>query len=259
MATGLAVKISASIMAHPDRAEQVDTLRRELGLSHGVTPVYWDNQGPPSGNGDRVWRTARGAWSLFDPDADYHVLIQDDAMPCADYLAGLERALEHMTPGAIASPYLGTGRMAPARWATLARMADAADASWVRGERVMWGVSLAVPTSDIPAMINWCDQRGGVPDDMRVGGWAKRNNREVWYTWPSLVDHRLVPSLTKHRAADRVARKHHSGSALDLRWDGPVVTDPMLMRRTGHRSGPSSNRKVTLPRVAISRKGRNGA
>jgi hypothetical protein len=241
------MRVSAAVMAHPDRAAYVQQL--QASLDYPVS-VYWDPAGPPSGHGDRVWSVARQAWLLFDPAADYHVLIQDDAIACPDLLAGIEAALEHVTPGAILSPYLGTGRMAPARWDTLERMADAAGASFVRGERVMWGVCLAVPVIDIPAMIDWCDRRAGVPDDMRVGGWAKREHREVWYTWPSLVDHRTVPSLTKHKALDRVARRHHVGSALELSWGGPVVTDPMLTRRRGPRSGPSANRKVTSLKAA---------
>ena len=239
------MRVSASIMAHPDRARYVKELRDALDRP---VEIYWDDNGPPSGNAERVWNVAREAWSLFDPAADYHVLIQDDAVPCGDYLAGLEKALEFVPDGAVVSPYLGTGRMAPARWDVLTVRADAVHASWVRGERVMWGVSLAVPTADIPAMIEWSSRRGGVPDDMRVGGWAKRNDREVWYTWPSLVDHLSIPSLTKHRAADRVARKWHYGSALDLSWSGPVVTDPMLLRRTGTRSGPSRVRSATTAR-----------
>lgn len=230
------MKVSAAIMAHPDRAEFVAELRFKLDRVPGI---YWDPGGPPSGNGDRVWSVARAAWSMFDPAADYHVLIQDDAIVCPDLLAGIEQALDHVPAGAVLSPYLGTGRMAPARWDHLERMADDSGASFVRAERLMWGVCLALPTVDIPDMIAWADRRGGVPDDMRVGGWAKRNDREVWYTWPSLVDHRTVPSLTKHRALDRVARRHHLGSALEINWSGPVVTDPMLLRRKGPRSRPS--------------------
>jgi hypothetical protein len=237
------VKLSAAIMAHPDRAEQVTELTAALDRP---VPVHWDQEGPPSGNADRIWRSAREVWlrAYDSPAADYHVLIQDDALVCADYLAGLEQALAYVPEGAIVSPYLGTGRMAPVRWDHLTKRADVAGANWVRAERVLWGVSLVMPSADIPEMIAWCDKRYGVPDDMRVGAWAKRANREVWYTWPSLVDHRTTPSLTKHKAADRVARRHHTGSALDLRWDGPIVTDPMLLRRTGSRSGPSRLRSA---------------
>lgn len=235
------MKVSGSIMAHPDRADHVIELRAALDRD---VPVVWDNEGRPSGSADRVWRTARRAWEMFDPAADFHVLIQDDAIPCADLLAGLEAALDHVPADALVSPYLGRGGMTPARWSMLAQRADRAGAAWVRTDRLMWGVCLVAPVAGLPEMIEWCDRRAGVTDDMRVAGWFKRQRREVWYCWPSLVDHRTVLSLTKHRARDRVAQRHHLGSALDLDWGGPVLSDPMLTRRNGLRSRPSGNRQV---------------
>jgi hypothetical protein len=243
------VKLSASIMAHPARSGEVDQLRRDLGLSHGVTPVAWDDEGPPSGSANRVWRTARKGWMLADPTADWHVLIQDDALVCRDFLAGLERALAYVPPDVVVSAYLGTGRTVPIRWEALARAADSAGASWVRTQRLMWGVCVVLPVHLIPEMIERADRRAGVPDDMRVAGWAEKTGREVWYAWPSLADHRRVPSLTKHRAHDRVARRWHPGSALDLSWSGGVVTDPVMARRAVQRSGPSRLRSaVPIPR-----------
>jgi hypothetical protein len=243
-------------MAHPDRAQEVDTLRRTLGLSHGVTPVAWDDEGKASGNADRVWRTARRAWHLADPGSDWHVLIQDDARPCADMLAGLERALAFVPQDAVVSPYLGTGRNVPLRWEALARAADRAGVDWVRSNKLMWGVCIALPTRLISEMIEYADRRGGVPDDMRVAGWAERTQREVWYTWPSLVDHLPVPSLTKHKARERVARTWHDGSALDINWTSRSVADPMLARRNPLRSGP---RRVPSRNRLSAEEGRNGA
>lgn len=247
------MKVSASVMAHPARSGEVELLLDALDRE---VEVYWDPGGEPSGNGDRVWSVARGAWSMFDPAADYHVLLQDDAIACPDLLAGIEQALDHVPAGSILSPYLGTGRMATARWDHLERVADAAGATFIRADRVMWGVCLVVPTVDVPDMLLWCDRKGGVPDDMRVSGWAQRNGREVWYTWPSLVDHRTVASLTKHRALDRVARRHHLGSAAEIDWSGPVVTDPMLLRRRGPRSRP---RRVRSAYPGSEQEGRTSA
>jgi hypothetical protein len=247
------VKLSASIMAHPDREAEVGQL---LAALDRPVPVHWDNEGPPSGQADRVWRTARAAWLMADPAADWHALIQDDAVPCADLLAGLERALEHVPADAVVSCYLGTGRTVPIRWEALARAADTAGASWVRTQKLMWGVCVLLPVALIPEMIGRADRRVGIPDDMRVAGWAEKTGYEVWYSWPSLVDHRKVPSLTKHRAPDRVARRWHSGSALDLGWTGSVITDPMLARRRADRSGPTRLRSVQQAR---GKKGRLGA
>lgn len=246
------MRVSAAIMAHPARETEVNELR---SLLDRPVAVNWDTEGPPSGKADRVWRTARGAWMMADPDADWHAVIQDDAVPCADLLAGLERAVDHVPLDAVVSAYLGTGRTVPIRWEALARAADTARASWVRTGKLMWGVCIVLPVALIPEMIERADQRGGVPDDMRVAGWAERTGREVWYPWPSLVDHRKVPSLTKHRATDRVARRWHLGSALDLTWTGAVVTDPTLTRRSARRSGPSRIRSARQDRE----NGRHGA
>jgi len=236
------VKLSASIMAHPDRTPYVDELRDALGRP---VAVCWDSEGPASGNADRVWRTARGGWLLHDPDADWHLLLQDDAWPCADLLAGLENALERVPPDAVVSAYLGRGGATPARWGRMASQADRTGASFVVSRKLMWGVAIILPTKRIGEMIERADRMAGVTDDMRVAGWADRTRTDVWYTWPSLVDHRPVPSLTKHHAKNRRAERHHPGSALELAWTGPVVEDPMAIRLRGQRSGPSANRKVT--------------
>jgi hypothetical protein len=235
-------------MAHPDRAEQVAELLDHLGRP---VRVHYDTEGPASGNADRVWRTARGGWLMHDPDADYHLLLQDDAVVCQHLLTGLEVALEHVPPGAVVSPYLGRGGATPHRWRTMAADANRLGASWVVSSKLMWGVGIALPVSRIAEMIDMVDRWVHVTDDMRVAGWAEKTRTEVWYTWPSLIDHRPVPSLTKHHAKERRAERHHMASALDLDWRGPVVRDPMLVRSRRHTSGPTANRKVTsLERTA---------
>lgn len=229
-------------MAHPSRAKLVLEMLGELGRE---VPAYWDCEGPPSGNADRGWRTARRAWQLHDPDADWHLLLQDDAWPCADLLAGLERALEHVPPEAVVSPYLGRGGITPPRFHTLAADAERARTPWIVSSKLLWGVSVCLPTGLISEMVERADRMTGVTDDMRIAGWAERRHIPVWYTWPSLVDHRQVESITKHRAKERVAQRHHRGSALEIDWSGPATLDPMYRLRNRGRSGPRINRKVT--------------
>lgn len=235
------MKLSVSIQAHPDRSEMVCHL--QAGLDRPVV-IAWDIEGPPNGNADRGWRTARAAWQLHDPDADWHVVLQDDAVPCVDLLAGLERALEHVPADAVVSPYLGRGGGNGYRWTPIVTGAEIAGASWVTSSKLSWGVAIVLPVKLIPDMIEYCDRRSGVTDDMRVAGWAEKRHAEVWYPFPSLVDHRPGQSLTKHRAPDRVAWHHHQGSALELDWTGPVVVDPALRRRSPARSAPSKRRPV---------------
>lgn len=239
------MKLSVSIMGHPDRGQEVANLLTDLDALE--TPISLDQEGAPSGDHDRVWRNARAAWLLHDPAADWHVLLQDDAVVCPDFLAGLAAALDVVPQtNAIVSPYLGQGRNVSPRWSRLGKQADAAGAAWVVAQKLMWGVCIAIPTAYIGEMIAFADRRPGVPDDMRVAGWVTRTCREVWYPWPSLVDHREVPSLTKHAAHERRALRHHSGSAMEIDWSGPQVSDPMLLRRKAARSGPTNRRMPTL-------------
>ena len=157
---------------------------------------------------------------------------------CADLIAGLEAALDHVGPSGLVSAYTGTGR--PDQQNVRLALHDAArrGRSWLSTWSLNWGVAIAAPTATIPAMLEWCDdpKRSHLNYDMRIGqyyrdvlGWR------TWYTHPSLVDHRDTASLIGHGAGgDRVAHHHHSGSALDIDWGAhsglPIGVPPNARR-----------------------------
>lgn len=207
-------------MAHPDRAARVDELRAALGT---LVPVAWDAEGPPKRDPDRIWRTARRAWEMHHPDADWHLLLQDDAIVAPDLLEATSAALTCVPPRAIVSLYIGTGRPLPWMWKQLGERADQGGASWIVGPRVMWGVALAVRTESIPDMLAYADQQHGIPDDMRVGRWARRQRWQAWFPWPSLVNHPDDESLLGH-GSGRSALRFAGGSALDWNPTGPVIS-----------------------------------
>lgn len=207
-------------MAHPDRAERVDALRDALGI---LVPVAWDIEGAPRRDPERVWRTARRAWELHDPNADWHLLLQDDAIVAPDLLEATAKALDHVPLNALVSLYIGTGRPLPWMWKQLGEKADKEGASWIVGPRVMWGVALAIPVKSIPGMLAYADQQHGIADDMRVGRWARRQRWQAWFPWPSLVNHPDDESLIGH-GPGRTALRFVGASALG--WDptGPVIS-----------------------------------
>src|SRR5690606_32431577 len=89
------LRLSAAIMAHPIRKEQVKELQAMLDRP---VPVAWGPNPEPSPDPQRRWATRRAAWELHDPTADWHLVIQDDAIVCQDFLAGLEAALTELGP-----------------------------------------------------------------------------------------------------------------------------------------------------------------
>lgn len=205
-------------MAHPQRRAQVEMLRHEVG----PVPVAWDIEGPPKRDPDRLWRTARAAWRLYDPAAEWHLLLQDDAIVSPHLMAALPGVLKHVPCPAVVSLYAGTGRPVPGVWYDLERRADEAMASWVVGPLICWGVALLVPTYLVPEMLIFGDRQHGIADDMRVNRWARRRKLQAWYPWPSLVDHPDGASLVGH-GGGRTARRFLATDAREVDWGGPVV------------------------------------
>lgn len=211
--------LSVSVMAHPRRADLVNKLVARLGVDHGR--VTWDQRG------DR-WDTGRRAWLDHDPDADWHLVVQDDALVCADLPDGLAKALDHVSEAAVVSLYVGTLRPARSATARLVAQARRERPSWLVTSTLAWGVAIAAPTSSIPGMVAWCDQLTYPQYDRRIAAYYRdRLGWETWHTWPSLVDHHGGRSLIGHAAGRRAHEfAGEDASALALTWDGGVLRAP---------------------------------
>lgn len=211
------MKLSASIMAHPVRKEYAEELQRTLDRP---IEIIYDTNPAPSRNPMQRWATGRRAWEAHDPEADWHMVIQDDALACKDLIAGLEKALKVLGPEGLVSAYTGTGRPDQLHVRRALMHANAKGHSWISTRSLCWGVAIIVPVHTIHDMLAWCSEPGRMhmTYDMRIG----RYYRDVlkwrsWYTVPSLVDHRDIPSLVGH-GDGRVAHNMHNGSALDIDW-----------------------------------------
>jgi hypothetical protein len=199
------VAVSVSIMAHPLRAAYVDELQVELG---GV-PVSWDSVPTMTEyDRDRVWQVCRGAWMAHDPQADWHVVVQDDAVLAPRFTEGMSAALEHVPLGVIVSAYLGTMRPNQQRVRQVIGDAERAGAAWVTMSQLYHGVAIAIPTDRILPMIEWADEQHGQADDRRISNYFNRQlGWGCWYTWPCLADHREGPSMVGHEASGRHAHR----------------------------------------------------
>lgn len=205
------MRLSVKIMAHKKRAHHIPELIERLGLTED--DVVWDRIG-------NRWDTGRRAWEAIDQSADYACVIQDDALVCRDFIAGMEKALTYITEPCLVSPYIGTRRPSASRVERSVRAAQDAGASWVRMPSLNWGVAIMAPTSIIPGMLPWCDQQTYPNYDRRIGRYAIDVLRlPTWCTFPSLVDHRDEDSLVGHGQGRKAHRFiGQDASALDIDW-----------------------------------------
>ena len=215
----MTARLSAAVMAHPNRADLVTDLLARLDRE---VPVVWDQINDRHDTGIR-------ALQAYDPDATHHLVIQDDALPCRDLLATIEQALEFVPDGHPASFYLG--RVRPFRQKVEQVVRVAGSASWLRFPGPYWGPAIVVPTAAIPGLVEWWYSPKGssvTNYDRRIARFFQREGLDCFYSWPSLVDHRGDTSLVTGHMAGRHAHRsipeHRSGS--EAVWSGPVLTLP---------------------------------
>lgn len=94
--TSPSIRLSGAVMTHPrrvDAARAVADGLPELGLKVVVDPKP---EGPPA-----ALRAARLAWAAVDPDATHHLVVQDDAVPSADFSRRLESLIAAQPDAAV--------------------------------------------------------------------------------------------------------------------------------------------------------------
>lgn len=193
--------LSITVTHHPSRAEWLAELLEDLGPFGKTARVCSD----PGKSGS--WPTTKRSWSDIPEDADYHMVIEDDVVVCKDFVVGMKRAIRHR-PAAIIAPY-------SAQWGTLAQEAYAAGRSWVQIPGKMSGQCICMPAvwarrfipwheSWLPPYEDtdfWVKKHGCVTEYRRKAAWcnwsdwrvrmfAKTFKLPIWFTVPSLVDHR---------------------------------------------------------------------
>lgn len=208
-----------SCMAHPKRKDFVVELRKQLP----DIEVAWDRH-------DDRWETGRRALLAFDPGADYHVTIQDDSIPCSDFLAGVELITRYV-PDAPISLYTGKTRPYGQQVQQAVRKAAARKLKWIALDALFWGVGVVLPVPLLKEMIGWHDLANVKIQnyDSKMSFYFQREGIRTFYTQPSLIDHRDLadgnPSLVPGRfAKGRVAHNFIGDqSPLEVNWDTKVL------------------------------------
>lgn len=230
------VRVSAAVMAHPSRKDWVEPLMLKLGLDSGqyVDAVF-----------DQIsdcWDTARRAWLAFDPEATHHLVVQDDAIASRHLIPGVAKALPFTPAESIMSLYIGTRRPVAHSVNKVVRLAERDNPSWIVMNGLNWGVAVVIPVPEIRAMVEWCDQQRIPGDDNRIRRYFVTQKKwPTWCPWPSLVDHRQIPSILSHRTGRRAHRFVGADvSALDVDFTrGHVTMDQASVIRTPIRRSPA--------------------
>lgn len=190
------MKVSVAVMAHPSRRAMADALAERLDA-----PIVWDRR-------SNEWDTGRRALLEYDPTAEYHAVVQDDAIVPDRFREALDLVTDHAEGHPLG---LYVGRVRPyARLVKLAvAAAERAGSPWLEAGGPWWGVGVAFPVAVIPALVAWCDLSTHPYYDNRLRAFVKQSGLWCRYPIPSLVDHDPgLPSLVDYGGGNRCAHRY---------------------------------------------------
>lgn len=213
------IRVSFALMCHPKREEFVPGLLEQLPDAE----VVWDQK-------NNRWDTGRRSMLAYDPDADWHVVVQDDAILCPGFREAAHNALACCPAGPV-SFYTGKTRPYAEQVKRAVREAISRDYRWIAMRGPLWGPAVAIPVSLIDNMVEACDDIHVANYDIRMSEYFHNNGYQCWYSIPSLVNHRvgrdnpsLVPgrSSVKSRTAYEFVGNRGDTDAPGIDWDTPA-------------------------------------
>jgi hypothetical protein len=188
------MKLSISIMAHPSRAQYFDYLTNKLG------GVSWSID-----EGIGLLANCRRAWTLYDPTADYHCVIQDDCIICDNFWELAEKVCEKANGLAVSFFY------SQSKFYNKFKKERAETGAIVK-KGLYGGLAICLPVKLIPAMLEFYDKQKIPFDDHRINLFCMANKINIYSPFPCLVDHRqghmsvFTKSLSKCQAAEYIDR-----------------------------------------------------
>lgn len=209
------MKITVTVMAHPKRKAAAEALYSQLSKMpwHQCT-ITWDQR-------NSEWHTGKRALKAH-LTGDWHIVLQDDVIITDNFYTEALNAIQHAPVKSLISFYTGTVRPLPGRVKSAVRRANEANACWLRGYLLFWGVGIALPTDHILPMLEYIAGRKE-PYDTRLGYFYMGNVLPVLYTNPSLVDHNEdMGSLLDH-GKHAEPRRAHNFIAGPVLWNSEAV------------------------------------
>jgi len=180
-------KLSIAIMAHPSREKFFPYLQERLG----DIPISVDT-------GKGIWDNCKRAWQASEIEkAEYHLVLQDDAIICHDFR---KKAEEILSVGHRAYSFYFGNRQ---RFRRLAQ--KGLKEGHILGG-LNWGLAVCLRADLIKQMIRFGDRTNLKQDDARIQKFLSKNKIKVYYPMPSLIDHRTgEQSLVNDKGRGRKA------------------------------------------------------
>lgn len=213
------IKLSISVMAHPSRSAFFQGLKDKLG----DVPFSIDQN-------NNLLENSKAAWRLHDPDADFHVVIQDDAIVCNNFK---ERAIKFITQReseriAYGNPVQGYNFYIRQEYPPEKMRAFEKQGYYFEGHN-RGGVAICLPVNQIESMLEFFDTLENKHDDERISQFIIKNKFRMCFPIPSLVDHNdHIPSAAGNNPnVKRVAykfvdnEKQRIPKIINQLWIGP--------------------------------------
>lgn len=212
----MTIRLTCSIMCAafvPERLEAARRLQAQL-QDGGAGELWewvhivedWEKAGP--------WGCAKRAWAQgADTDATHHLVIQDDAIICRDFVPGLLRVIAGQ-PAHVLSLFHGKRKKlhGALRWGI------------VEGP---YGLAVVMPTPMIREFLDWQDANVHPSlhhDDGRIGLFLTQTGRDVRVPFPNVVDHRADLKSVMSHPSGRVSPYYiGDGSPLEIDWSDQGV------------------------------------
>ena len=167
-------------MAHPSRAEFFPYLQEKLSIPLSQFSIDQHNN---------LLDNCKASWMLHNPEADFHVVIQDDSIVCEDFA---ERAISFISEQE--TKRIRENR--PVQGYNFFLKQDRNKAP-IRPEGGCFidmvtrgGVAICLPVLCIKPMLEEFDRQTSRHDDDRISEYVRKNNYRMAFPVPSLIDHR---------------------------------------------------------------------
>jgi len=226
--------LSVSIMAHPKRKELIPYLHEKVGYKCAVA---WDDD-------NTIWNTSKKAWLQYDKKATHHLVLQDDALLCEDFIPGVAHLINIVPDKPISlfamkrKSYIMNGKkITDIKY--YIRECKEKNMRWLVLNKLNWGVSVLLPTKFIRPMISYVDKHCYFPqDDFRIAYYFLHKGIPIWHPIPSLVDHRteggsLVSPLYMGRDSQKGRCAEYfigeNVSALSVNWNIGCIAERELI------------------------------